>query len=167
MPCPAAGAATPNTPEAAVEADGWLYVSGQAPMRDGEVVEGGIVEQTRIAFEKAGIAKPGVPLVSQHFNYEQPAIAGAIEDVAERIGAPLFQLGGKGGWGVGTQNGQLTYHDWQGDGGTREDCTLPLPGIPGRHQIENAGLAIAMLRHQRRVVGSIGHAGGTGWRVQI
>ena len=35
----------------AVEADGWLYVSGQAPMRDGEVVEGGIVEQTRIAFE--------------------------------------------------------------------------------------------------------------------
>ena len=35
----------------AVEAGGWLYVSGQTPMRDGEVVEGGIVEQSRIAIE--------------------------------------------------------------------------------------------------------------------
>jgi enamine deaminase RidA (YjgF/YER057c/UK114 family) len=35
----------------AVEADGWLYVSGQTPMRDGEVVEGGIVEQARLAFQ--------------------------------------------------------------------------------------------------------------------
>ncbi|MBZ0330792.1 RidA family protein [Halomonas sp. ANAO-440] len=35
----------------AVEAGGWLYVSGQTPMRDGEVVEGGIVEQTRHAFD--------------------------------------------------------------------------------------------------------------------
>lgn len=35
----------------AVEAGGWLYVSGQTPMRDGEVVEGGIVEQSRIAVE--------------------------------------------------------------------------------------------------------------------
>ncbi|GAA0360617.1 RidA family protein [Bowmanella denitrificans] len=35
----------------AVEAGGWLYVSGQTPMRDGEVVEGGIIEQSRIAIE--------------------------------------------------------------------------------------------------------------------
>ncbi|PKH23758.1 reactive intermediate/imine deaminase [Enterobacterales bacterium CwR94] len=35
----------------AVEADGWLYISGQTPMTDGEVVEGGIIEQTRLAFE--------------------------------------------------------------------------------------------------------------------
>lgn len=34
----------------AVEADGWLYVSGQTPMKDGEIVEGGIVEQARLAF---------------------------------------------------------------------------------------------------------------------
>ena len=33
----------------AVEADGWLFISGQTPMRNGEVVEGGIVEQSRIA----------------------------------------------------------------------------------------------------------------------
>ncbi|MFN3985241.1 MAG: RidA family protein [Rhodocyclaceae bacterium] len=35
----------------AVEAGGWLYVSGQTPMRDGEVVEGGIVEQSRLAID--------------------------------------------------------------------------------------------------------------------
>ncbi|WP_337881252.1 RidA family protein [Rheinheimera sp.] len=35
----------------AVEAGGWLYVSGQTPMRDGEVVEGGIVEQSRLAIQ--------------------------------------------------------------------------------------------------------------------
>jgi reactive intermediate/imine deaminase len=33
----------------AVEAAGWLYVSGQVPMRDGEIVSGGIVEQSRQA----------------------------------------------------------------------------------------------------------------------
>lgn len=35
----------------AVEAGGWLKISGQTPMTDGEVVEGGIVEQTRLAFD--------------------------------------------------------------------------------------------------------------------
>ncbi|NIZ03097.1 MULTISPECIES: RidA family protein [Thalassospira] len=35
----------------ATEADGWLYVSGQTPMRGGEVVGVGIVEQSRIAIE--------------------------------------------------------------------------------------------------------------------
>ncbi|WP_129141279.1 RidA family protein [Modicisalibacter coralii] len=35
----------------ATEAGGWLFVSGQTPMRDGEVVEGSIVEQSRLAFD--------------------------------------------------------------------------------------------------------------------
>ncbi|OKY26775.1 MULTISPECIES: RidA family protein [Thalassotalea] len=35
----------------AVEAGGWLYVSGQTPMTDGEVVEGGVVEQSRLAID--------------------------------------------------------------------------------------------------------------------
>ena len=51
----------------AVAAGGWLYVSGQTPMRDGEVVEGGIVEQSRLAIEnclaimtEAGFAKADI-----------------------------------------------------------------------------------------------------------
>jgi enamine deaminase RidA (YjgF/YER057c/UK114 family) len=35
----------------AVEAAGWLYVSGQTPMRDGEVVEGSVVEQSQLAID--------------------------------------------------------------------------------------------------------------------
>ncbi len=35
----------------AVEAGGWLYVSGQTPMTDGEVVEGGVIEQSRLAID--------------------------------------------------------------------------------------------------------------------
>lgn len=35
----------------AVEADGWLYVSGQVPMRDGELVTGNITMQSRAAIE--------------------------------------------------------------------------------------------------------------------
>ncbi len=35
----------------AVEADGWLYVSGQVPMEKGELVAGGIVPQARKAIE--------------------------------------------------------------------------------------------------------------------
>lgn len=35
----------------AVEADGWLYVSGQVAMENGEIVAGGIVAQSRRAIE--------------------------------------------------------------------------------------------------------------------
>ena len=35
----------------AVQAGGWLYVSGQTPMRDGEVVEGSVVEQSQLAID--------------------------------------------------------------------------------------------------------------------
>lgn len=35
----------------AVQADGWLYVSGQVPMVDGEVVDGNIVAQTHQAIQ--------------------------------------------------------------------------------------------------------------------
>jgi len=33
----------------ATEADGWLYVSGQTPMKDGEIIDGGIVPQAHLA----------------------------------------------------------------------------------------------------------------------
>ena len=35
----------------AVQADGWLYVSGQVPMVDGEVIDGNIVAQTHQAIQ--------------------------------------------------------------------------------------------------------------------
>lgn len=35
----------------AVEADGWLYVSGQVAMEQGEIIEGGIIPQTHKAIQ--------------------------------------------------------------------------------------------------------------------
>ncbi|QFT32385.1 Enamine/imine deaminase [Labrenzia sp. THAF82] len=46
------GASGQNLPFArAVEADGWLHVSGQVAMKDGEIVNGGIVEQTHLTIK--------------------------------------------------------------------------------------------------------------------
>lgn len=42
-----AGGGQPRPFARAVEADGWLYVSGQVPAVDGEIITGGIIEQTR------------------------------------------------------------------------------------------------------------------------
>ncbi|MFY0652856.1 MAG: RidA family protein [Cyclobacteriaceae bacterium] len=47
-----AGAGGQNLPFArAVEADGWLYVSGQVAMENGEIIDGGIIKQTHKTIE--------------------------------------------------------------------------------------------------------------------
>ncbi|MBP2550922.1 reactive intermediate/imine deaminase [Neorhizobium galegae] len=47
-----AGAGGQRLPFArAVEADGWLHVSGQVAMEDGEIISGGIVEQSHKAIQ--------------------------------------------------------------------------------------------------------------------
>ena len=94
----------------------------------------------RIAFEKAGIAKAGVPLVSQR----QGALEmGAIAAQAASAGAGLLLAGRD--WHWASDGGALTYRDQAGT------LDLPLPALPGAHQAANAGLAVAMLRHQSRV----------------
>ncbi len=92
---------------------------------------------TAIAAEKAGIAKHGVPLVCHHY---PPEVAATIAGVATAFGAPLLARGER--WAVMMGDGQLHYRDAQGE------LALPLPRMAGDHQILNAGLAIAMLRHQ-------------------
>lgn len=51
----------------AVAADGWLYVSGQTPMIDGEIIDGGIIAQSKVAIqncldimEEAGYGKEDI-----------------------------------------------------------------------------------------------------------
>jgi dihydrofolate synthase/folylpolyglutamate synthase len=92
---------------------------------------------TDIAAEKAAIAKPGVPLVTQLY---PPAVASRVGEVARASGASWLPRGGS--WDAITRQAKLHYHDEQGE------LHLPLPRLPGRHQAMNAGLAIAMLRHQ-------------------
>ncbi|MEW6641082.1 MAG: folylpolyglutamate synthase/dihydrofolate synthase family protein [Pseudomonadota bacterium] len=90
---------------------------------------------TKIAAEKAGIIKRHVPLVLA----EQAAeAAGVIEAAAARARAPLHAAGQH--WHVGVEHGRLVYQDERGL------LDLSAPRLFGRHQFDNAGLAIAALR---------------------
>ncbi|UOR14964.1 bifunctional folylpolyglutamate synthase/dihydrofolate synthase [Qipengyuania aquimaris] len=91
----------------------------------------------RIAFEKAGIAKPGSSLVT--LSYPDEATH-EVEAAAARNGAPLAMRGRE--WSVSESGTGLHYSDRHGE------LVLPLPSLPGPHQPENAALAVAMLRHQ-------------------
>jgi dihydrofolate synthase/folylpolyglutamate synthase len=88
-----------------------------------------------IAAEKAGIIKRNVPAIiaAQHRD-----ALGAIERQAARMNAPL-RIAGED-FTATEERGRLVYQD---DDGLLD---LPPPRLYGRHQYENAGLAIATLR---------------------
>src|SRR5216683_1661490 len=89
----------------------------------------------KIAAEKAGILKPGVPAIVA----AQPREAlAAIARQAARIKAPI-RIAGED-WTATEERGRLVYQD---DDGLLD---LPAPKLYGRHQFENAGVAIAALR---------------------
>ncbi len=90
---------------------------------------------TAIAGEKAAIIKRGVPVISAE---QAPDAMAVIETQASRMRAPLFAAGQE--WHVGVERGRLVYQD---DRGLMD---LPAPKLFGRHQFDNAGLAIATLR---------------------
>ena len=91
---------------------------------------------TAIAGEKAGILKRLVPCVVGPQSEDGLA---AIEARAARLGAPLLVYGQH--WHVAEDRGRMIYQD---DTGLLD---LPLPNLPGPHQIQNAGAALAALRH--------------------
>ncbi len=94
---------------------------------------------TMIAGEKAGILKRGVPAISAE---QLPEAAAVIEREARRMHAPLHMAGRE--WHVNVERGRLVYQD---DRGLMD---LAAPKLFGRHQFDNAGLAIATLRAQDR-----------------
>jgi dihydrofolate synthase/folylpolyglutamate synthase len=91
-----------------------------------------------IAAEKAGIAKPHVPLVTMRYPAKLEA---RIAGVARTAGAPVAAEGGHWFWSANEEH--VTYRDAAGR------VTTPLPHLAGPHQRGNLALAIAMLRHQR------------------
>ncbi len=89
-----------------------------------------------IAGEKAGILKPGVGCVLAR----QPRAAGdVIRARAESLDAPLFEQDVD--WSVRAERGQILFT--VGD----QNTAYPLPALPGAHQIDNAGTAIAALNN--------------------
>ncbi len=95
---------------------------------------------TQIAAEKAGIAKPGAPLVT--YRYPDSLFPVMIE-AAGRARTHWLAMGDS--WDAAAYRDRLHYRDEQG----RLDT--PLPRLPGAHQVQNAALAFAMLRHQQAV----------------
>jgi dihydrofolate synthase/folylpolyglutamate synthase len=89
----------------------------------------------RIAWEKAGIMKHGRPVATGH---QPPEAADVLRAYAAESGALLLERGRD--WEITSRANDLLYTDAQGSLG------LPLPSLPGVHQIENAGIAVAALR---------------------
>ncbi|WP_417818043.1 bifunctional folylpolyglutamate synthase/dihydrofolate synthase [Tritonibacter scottomollicae] len=90
----------------------------------------------KIAGEKAGIIKRGVPVVVGPQPEEAMEV---IEDTALRLGAPVIAYGQH--WHVHEERGRLVYQDERGL------LDLPLPALMGAHQVQNAGAALAVLRY--------------------
>ena len=86
-----------------------------------------------IAGEKAGIIKPGVPI---YVGVQPPEAVGVFDAKALALGAPLFRRGRDWHF-TPTADGFV----WRRDG---RHYDLPLPALPGRHQIDNAALAVAI-----------------------
>ena len=89
-----------------------------------------------IASAKAGIIKRRVPCV---VGPQADAALAVIEAEAARLGAPLLVHGQH--WHAAAERGRLIFQDENGL------LDLPLPNLPGPHQIDNAGAALMALRH--------------------
>lgn len=97
----------------------------------------------KIAAEKAGILKPGVPCI---VGPQQEAALEVIEYRAARLNAPLHIYGQH--WHVSEENGALVFQDESGL------MDLPPPRLIGAHQVQNAGIAVSALRLLDRAEGA-------------
>ena len=84
-----------------------------------------------IAGEKAGIMKPGVPTA---IGVQPPEAAAVFDARGAELAAPLFRHGRE--WGFTKRTDGLRYSG-------RRELDLPAPALPGPHQFDNAGLAVA------------------------
>ena len=89
----------------------------------------------KIAGEKAGIIKRGVPVVA---GPQDPDGLDTIEAIAARHSAPVFAHNQY--WQCWPEHGRMAFQDENGL------LDLPQPNLPGRHQIDNAGAALMALR---------------------
>ncbi|WP_424810902.1 bifunctional folylpolyglutamate synthase/dihydrofolate synthase [Roseococcus sp. YIM B11640] len=93
------------------------------------------VTLAQIAYEKAGIIKPGVPCVTGR---QDPEALTTLAGYAAEMRAPL--LARDAAWSIGPHGPGHVYNDARGR------LVLPALGLRGRHQPDNAGIAIASLR---------------------
>lgn len=89
-----------------------------------------------IAGEKAGIVKSGVPVITG----AQDDALETIGRAASGLGAPVISVRDIYNWRVRESSLSGQVFDLEGPGGRYEALRMPLPG---RHQIDNAVLAVA------------------------
>ena len=92
----------------------------------------------KIAGEKAGIIKPGVPVAT---GLQPPGVLAVFDAEARRHGGRVAARGRD--WDVEAAPGGLRYSDAAGV------LDLPRPSLPGPHQIDNAGIAVAAMLASR------------------
>jgi dihydrofolate synthase/folylpolyglutamate synthase len=105
-----------------------------------------------IAWEKAGIVKPGRPVVSGVLAEEPRAV---VRQVCRKSGSPLAELGREFSFDYtppphlerGPEAGRLTFH-YHGPTVHYDYADLAL-GLLGRHQAANAAVAIAAIQELR------------------
>ncbi len=88
-----------------------------------------------IAAEKAGIIKPGVPVATGSQSAESLPV---LRAAAAACGSPFLARGDA--WEIGRTASGLRFTDSAGS------VELPAPALPGEHQVDNAGIALAALR---------------------
>ncbi len=101
----------------------------------------------RIAFEKAGVIKPGVPCA---VGAQPRAVRDVLIHEAQHCGAGLHMRGTA--WDLAAHADGAIYRDAQGA------LDLPVPGLPGPHQFDNAGIAITALRQSRLAIPDTAYA---------
>jgi dihydrofolate synthase/folylpolyglutamate synthase len=89
----------------------------------------------QIAFEKAGIIKPGTRVAT---GAQASEVLSVLQAAADAAGARLLSRGRD--WNAERTVSGVRYED---AGGALD---LPAPSLPGPHQIDNAGIALAALR---------------------
>ena len=94
-------------------------------------------DRETIGREKAGIMRPAVPCIAGERSPPE-----SVSGHALAIGAPCRILGRDYGVECDPEDGTGRWR-WWGPG--RAIAGLPLPGLPGRHQIDNAAASLAAL----------------------
>ncbi len=100
---------------------------------------------TDIAAEKAGIIKPGAPVVT---GPQPPEAMAVLQQTAREAGAPLVRVGKDWRWDIRDQSPQGLRLDIYGPDSTITDVYIPLTGA---HQAANATLAVALVDALRPV----------------
>lgn len=109
---------------------------------------------SKIATEKAGIIKPGVPCVVA---YQPVEARGSIEKACDAAGVKPYTFGIA--WHAEAKpDGSFLYEDW------KAVLDLPAPNLIGEHQILNASMAIALAHAQKAVtIPDAAIRAGLGW----